>query len=224
MLEHPGHLHHPAQLELTPPASGLGRPQRRDQVAGLALQLIVGDGQVAHLLGQRRVGALTLDLQPLDPGVVPAQLLADGLEELLDGLVTASQVAVGRLPALVQLGIRQLEELLVVPGQRFGRQAGQLTGELLAGLLQPGRPLRRRSLLVLEIGTQAGQAGPEPRHLARPGHESGEHAQRHPDDEADDEPCDHVLAPLVRCRPTRCSEHQQLGESVPRACDTPKGR
>ena len=60
----------------------------------------MGDGQVLHLLGQGRVGPLALDLEALHPLLVLAELLADGLQQLLDGLLAFGQLPLGRLPGL----------------------------------------------------------------------------------------------------------------------------
>ena len=124
--------------------AGLGRAQRGDQVAGLLLQLVVRGGQVLHLLGQGGVGPLPLDLEPLHPLLVLAELLADGLEQLLDGLLPLGQLPVGGLAGLVELGVGQLEELLVVLLQGQRREPGELPGQLLAGLARRRRPAGRR--------------------------------------------------------------------------------
>ena len=65
VLDHAGHLDHPAQLHLAPPAAGLRRPQRRDERRGLLAQLLGGLPGEADLLGQRGVGR--------DAGPAPAR-------------------------------------------------------------------------------------------------------------------------------------------------------
>ena len=49
---HAGHLDHPAELQLAPPAPRLGCPQRGDQVPRLLLQLLLGAPQLPDLLGE----------------------------------------------------------------------------------------------------------------------------------------------------------------------------
>jgi hypothetical protein len=63
VLEHPRHLHHPAQLHLTPSTPGGRRSQGGHQVPGLALQLLLGFGQLPDLRAQPRVGALAFELE-----------------------------------------------------------------------------------------------------------------------------------------------------------------
>ena len=163
VLEHAGHLHHPAELQLTPTTPGLRGAQGGDQVAGLLLQLVVRGRQVLHLLGQRRVGPLPLDLEALHPFFVLAQLLADGLEQLLDGLLPLGQLPVGRLAGLVELGVGQLQELLVVllEGQRS--RAGRTRRSAARGS-RPGRPPAPRPT---GARARARRSGGPPRPAAR---------------------------------------------------------
>ena len=51
-----------------------------------------------HLLGLRRIGPLAFDLEALHPHFVLAQLLADGFQELFDGVLALGQLPLGRLP------------------------------------------------------------------------------------------------------------------------------
>src|SRR5664280_2319104 len=140
------------------------RPRGGDQVAGLLLQLVVRGREVLHLFGERRVRPLALDLEALHPRLVLAQLLADRLEQLLDGLLALGQLPVGRLAGLVELGVGQLKELVAVLLQRRGGQAGKLSQQLIANLVEGGCPLGGRLALVVELGGQTGRFGLERHH------------------------------------------------------------
>ena len=102
------------------------------------------------------VGPLALHLEALHPLLVLPQLLADGLQELLDGLLTLGQLALGRLAGLVELGVGELEELLVVLLEGQGRQPGELTGQLGPRLLERRGALFASPTLVLQFGGQTG--------------------------------------------------------------------
>ena len=114
-----------------------------------------------HLLGQGRVGPLPFDLEALHPCLVLPELLTDGLEQLLDGLLPLGQLPVRGLAGLAELGIRQLEELLVVLLKGERREPGELPGQLLAGLGESCRPLLGRGALVPELRVEPGGVGPE---------------------------------------------------------------
>jgi len=96
-LQHSGHLHHPAELELAPTAAGLRAAQGRHQATGLLLELVVGGGQLLHLLGQRRIRPHAFALELLHPLVVLPELLGDGRQQVLDGLLAQGEVTFGRL-------------------------------------------------------------------------------------------------------------------------------
>jgi hypothetical protein len=53
--EHPGELDHAPELHLAPAAAHARRPERLDEIRGLALQLLLADGERMHLLGEGRV-------------------------------------------------------------------------------------------------------------------------------------------------------------------------
>ena len=97
VLEHAGHLDHPAQLHLPPAAPRLRRAERRHQIAGLLLQLLVAEVELRHLLAQdprRRPGARAPC--PARPALVAGQRLAQRVEQVGDGLLALRQVALGR--------------------------------------------------------------------------------------------------------------------------------
>ena len=76
--------------------------------------------------------------------LVLAELLADRLQQLLDGLLALGQLAVGRLTGLLELGVGQLQELLLVLLQRLGGEPGELAGQLASDLFDGGGPLLGR--------------------------------------------------------------------------------
>src|SRR5664280_2449758 len=92
------------------------------------------------------------------------QLLADRLEQLLDGLLALGQLPVGRLAGPVELGVGQLKELVAVLLQRRGGQAGKLSQQLIANLVEGGCPLGGRLALVVELRGQTGRFGLERHH------------------------------------------------------------
>ena len=76
------------------------------------------------------------------PALVAGQGLAQRVEQLRDRLLALREVALGGRADLVELGIGQGEELLVVLGQRLRRQLRERAGEQPALLLRPARRLR----------------------------------------------------------------------------------
>ena len=139
VLEHAGHLDHPAQLDLAPAPPSLRRAQRSDQVPGLLLQLLVPEMELGQLLAQHVVGTLALELHLPQPELVARQRLAQRVQELRDGLLTLGQVTLRRGAGLAELRVGQGQELLVVPGQGLGRQLGERAGQADPFLLGPCR-------------------------------------------------------------------------------------
>jgi len=92
VLHHAGQLHQPLQGQFPPPAAHLGTPQGLDQVAGLLLQLLLGQGQALQVLAQRPVGlpALFFYLVDLPFGFLQRRL--DGVDQLLHRLFLAGQL------------------------------------------------------------------------------------------------------------------------------------
>ena len=142
VLGHAGRLHGVAQRHFAPAAPRLRRAQRRDEVPGLLLQLLVADVQRRHPLVQGGVGALALRFHVPQPALVAGQGLAQRVEQLRDRLLALREVALGGRPDLVELGVGQGEELLVVLRQRLRRQFRERAGEEPALLLRPARRLR----------------------------------------------------------------------------------
>ena len=122
VLGHAGRLDRVAQRHLAPAAPRLRRPQRGDQVPGLLLQLLVAEVQRGHALVQRGVGALALDFHVPQPALVTGQGLAQRVQQLRDRLLALGEVALRGRADLVELGVGQREELLVVLRQRLRRQ------------------------------------------------------------------------------------------------------
>ena len=79
--------------------------------------------QRRHPLVQVGVGALALDLHVLEAPLVAGQGLAQRVQQLRDRLLALREVALGRRAGLVELGVGQREELLVVLGQRLAPTA-----------------------------------------------------------------------------------------------------
>ncbi len=142
VLEHPGRLDGAPQRHLAPATTRVRRAQRRDQVAGLLLQLLVAEVQRRHPLAQTGVGALALDLHQLDAPLVAGERLAQRRQHLLDRLLALRQVALRRRACLAQARVGQGEELLVVLRQRLPRQRGERARQAFQVLLGPRRGLR----------------------------------------------------------------------------------
>ena len=129
VLGHAGRLDRVAQRHFAPAAPRLRGPQRRDQVPGLLLQLLVAEVQRGHPLVQRGVGALALDFHVPQPALVAGQRLAQRVQELRDRLLALGEIALGGRADLVELGVGQREELLVVLRQRLRRQLREGAGQ-----------------------------------------------------------------------------------------------
>src|SRR3990172_6169452 len=72
VLREPGELDDPVERDLPPAPADVRRPQRRDQVARLALELGAAGGERAELLFEAAVGALARRLPRV--GLLPLAL------------------------------------------------------------------------------------------------------------------------------------------------------
>ncbi len=169
VLDHPRHLHHTPELHLAPTATRGRGTQRGHEVARLGLELVLGVGQGPDLLAQTRVGLLTLELEESKPLFVAAELLAEGTEQLLDGLSALIEITARRLLGMGHAGVGELEELGVVLLERLARQLGEFTDELTPHVLGGQTTLLRRAALVLEQGLQGVHLGPGRCPAPRPG-------------------------------------------------------
>ena len=156
MLEHARHFGDAAQVHLTPAPTGLRRAQRRDQIAGLLLQLFVTLIELVDLFGQPFVGALAGHLHPVQTKLIIAQRLLQRSEQALDRLLSLRQISRGRSARLAEPGVGELEELLGALGQGLRRQLCKRAFEHAAVLVGPGRcfglALEQRSQLAFEYG------------------------------------------------------------------------
>ena len=111
-----------------------------------------------------------------------AQLLAQGRQQLFDGLGPLVEIAAGRLLRLFQAGIGQLEELRVVVLEGTARQLGELSHEEGADLVGRRLALGGVGPFLLEGGLQADDVRPGPVQggllLHPPGLQAGEQAAR----------------------------------------------
>ena len=147
VLQHAGGFHHPAQLQLAPAPADLRRAQGGDELRGLRTQLLGGLAHGGDLLQQGRVRALAAALDLADLRLDLAERLLDRPDQALDRLLALVQVAAGLGGRLLQPGLGQPDERLVVAGQRLaGQRRERVPQPLLAGPLgvQGGR--RRRGL------------------------------------------------------------------------------
>ena len=123
MLDHAGQFHHPAQLDLPPPAAHLGLPQGLHEVGRFPLEPGLGLRERADLFRERPVSPLALRLDLPHHAFDLAQRLLQRLHHVVD-----------RLAFLPQGLARQLEERFAVrlqglPGEgleRFGHPAARV--------------------------------------------------------------------------------------------------
>ena len=101
---------------------------------------------------KRGVRALALRLHVPQPLLVAGQGLAQRVEQLCDRLLALREIALGGRADLVELGIGQGEELLVVLRQRLRRELRERAGEQPALLLRPARGLAFGRAQQLELG------------------------------------------------------------------------
>ena len=143
VLGHAGRLDGVAQRHFAPAPARLRRPQCGDQVPGLLLQLLVPEVQRRHPLAQGGVGALALDLHVPEPALVAGQRLAQRVQQLGDRLLALREVALGCRADLVELGVGERQELLVVLRQCLCRQAPRRSRPAGRAPPRPGAPLSR---------------------------------------------------------------------------------
>ncbi len=161
VLGHAGRLDRVAQCHFAPAATGLGGPKCCDQVPGLLLELLVAKMQRRDPLIQGGVGALTLDLHVPQPTLVASQGLAEWVQQLGDRQLALREVALGGRTNLVELGVGQCQELLVVLRQCLRRQLRERSGQAFAFLFGPARRLLVGQAEQLEFGggDSAGRLG-----------------------------------------------------------------
>ena len=107
-----------------------GPAQGLDQIGRLGLKLLLGFHQRLDLLGQAAVGPGPGLFHLVDLRVHLLQRFFDRLDEFLDRLLAFFQVALGRFLELLQRGLRQFEERLVVALQGLGGQGLEGVGQL----------------------------------------------------------------------------------------------
>ena len=136
VVQHTGHLDRAAKLHFSPASAHVRRAQGLYQLGGFRLQLLLRAGERDDLLAQRAIGVHALRLQGLD-------LLFDRLERLLDrfhqsgdGQLARRQAAFSLLVKRLQAGLGQLQERLVIAGQRVGGKPVKGVLQLLRGLSQ----------------------------------------------------------------------------------------
>ena len=136
VVQHAGHFHDPLQLDLSPAAANLRRPQGLDQVAGLRLQLPLGIQQRLDLFGQAAVGPGPGLLHLRDLRVHLLQRFFHRFDHLLDRRLAFFQVALGRVLKLLQRCLRQVEKRLVVALQGLGGEGFEGVGQLFLRVVQ----------------------------------------------------------------------------------------
>ncbi len=107
VLDQPGDLDGPFQLQLAPPAAHLRCPQRGDQLRGLGTQPV---GRVPHrrqVLVQGGGGGEPVALGGVQLGLHLLQGVPDRADERLDRVLALGEVAGGDPPRRVQPGLGQ---------------------------------------------------------------------------------------------------------------------
>ena len=107
-VHHASHLHHLAELDLTPAAAHLRGPQGLHQIRGLGLQLLVGSRHVPHLLPEPLVGAHALPLDLPDLLVHGLQGFGERLDKVSDRLLLRAEIGFRRLLELLEILLGQL--------------------------------------------------------------------------------------------------------------------
>jgi len=146
VLDHPGHLHNPPKLVLTPASAHLWRAQRRHQLARLGSELL---GAVAHVLDLLRQGSVRL--------VAALLRFADLLLDLCEGFLQRGDEGLDGLLALAQVGV----SALALGCEPLGCECQQLFGVLCQGALREGgEPLLQVLLLEAQIRQTLLAGGP----------------------------------------------------------------
>ena len=161
VLDHPGHLHDPLELDLAPAAADGGRAEGPDEIRRLALQSALGEGQRLELLGERCIGRGADLFDLADPAVDLFEGFLQRLDELVDRPLAGGQVVLGAFLVLLQRRLRQVEEGLVVAPEGLGGEGLEGVGELAAGVLQKGKLLFGCAALLLPFDFRLRQARPE---------------------------------------------------------------
>ncbi len=107
--------------------------------------------ELGHFLAQPGVGPLALGLHVLDAPLVAGERLAERVQKLCDGRLAPVEVALGRSSCLVEPGVGQGQELLVVLRQGLRRQLRERSGQPAALLLRPRGRLRAGPAYELEL-------------------------------------------------------------------------
>jgi hypothetical protein len=106
VLGHPGELDHPMQGHLTPAAAHLGRAERVDEIAGLALESLAEPRQPLDLGSQAAVRLIARLLQPADFDLVALERGFEGSQARVDLLLAPAEPLLGELE---ELGIARAE-------------------------------------------------------------------------------------------------------------------
>src|SRR6476469_182857 len=115
VLEHPGHLDDPPELDLAPAPADVGPvAQGTHQVSGLAAELALSLRELADLDAQLGVRVRARDLELLEFSVDLLQRLGDRRHEMLDRLLPLLQLLGRPLLQLLQLRLGEFHEGLVV--------------------------------------------------------------------------------------------------------------
>jgi hypothetical protein len=159
VFDHARELHDPLQLQLAPASAHLRRPQGVDQLFGLVLQPIRAGAHRRDLLAQPRVGRLPLLLDGAQLPLHPLQRGRHRVQQLPDRLRAGSHVTVGlrreRRRRLLDPPLGERDELLVVAGERVGRQRLERLLQLGVPAGEQGLPLHAR----LPLAAQRGRRG-----------------------------------------------------------------
>jgi hypothetical protein len=131
VLGEPGRLDGTLELQLSPPAAHLRRPQCRHQLSRLGAQLLGGLAHRADLLEQRRVRARALAFDRPKLLLHAFERVAKRSDHALDGLLPLGEIAGSGSASGPQPRLGQCHERLVVaaqrvPGQRSERLAQPL--------------------------------------------------------------------------------------------------
>src|SRR5688572_27692607 len=141
MLDHSSELGEPTQGHFAPPAANLGSPERRHQVAGLALQRSLPQRHAFYRTAQRAEALGTFLLDARDLFVRLLQRLPDRSKHALHGLFAVSEVAERELLLLAEHLTGDLQEELTVAAQRVARHRIEARSQPLERKVERLRPL-----------------------------------------------------------------------------------